>query len=258
MNVTKLVSVISVLCITTGLLACCCPAFCDDGPTTIAQDNEQKARIHYLNGESASKSGDVLTAVVEWEAALTLKPSSALSAKYLVAAAAKLGDDGQEAYAHYVNAAELQRQGKLDEAAEEVALAVTYKPNGSVPSCLTAKAAEIADLKKAAAKPAQEPEPKQTATTAAAADKSTTTATKPADDATAKAAAAQSAPTPKASKQSKSTQKPAKQPVRRTPQRAPRPPMRTIRAPHPKLVYQHGYTANGKRIPGHYTIKTVR
>ena len=255
MHTTRFTSGVCAVCAAFLLAAGPIAAFCDDQPTTIAQDNEQKAQIHYVNGETANKAGDVLTAVVEWEAALTLKPSSALSAKCLVAAAAKLGDEGRNAYAHYVNAVDLERQNKLDEAAEEVSLAQTYKPSGSVPSCLTVKAAEITDLKKLAAKALQD-----SILAATSAEKSTATttaaATKAADDSATKAVAT-STSTSSTSKQSKK-QKSSKQSTHRSTPKASRQTVRAVRLSHPKLVYQHGYTINGVHIPGHYKFKTVR
>ncbi len=252
MHIEKFASAVYAICIALSTLAGSVPALSDDQPSTIAQDNEQKARIHYVDGEAAGRSGDLLTAVVELEAALTLKPSSAVSAKSLVAAAAKLDADGREAYAHYVNAADLERQGKLDEAAEEVTLAQSYKPNGAVSSCLAARAAEIADLKKMAAKPAEKTKPDATTTSV------TTAATKSSDKTAAKAATTRSASTLTRSKQATSAHKATKRPIHPSVPRAPRPAVRTVRVPHPKLVYQHSYTINGVRVPGHYKFKTLR
>ncbi len=263
---TKPTAVICVLSLILIGLPLAAP--CDDQPTTIAQDNEQKASLHYLAGESANKSGDLLTAIVEWQTALTLKPTSEFTAKCLLAAARKLTPEGKEAYAHFVNLTELQRQGKIDEAEAELSLASAYKPDGKVPACLTAKATEIAELKKLAAKPPA-PEPKTTApTTDIAATKETTT-TPPAAAATTtkpetKSAAttklkskASASATPKtntltAPRKNSSTRKAPASSVRRNTRSAPRPPSR------PTLHYQHGYTINGKRVPGHWTIKPAK
>jgi tetratricopeptide (TPR) repeat protein len=259
MDARKLARIVSALCLAmlavgslaTGLL-------CDEespAPTTIAQDNEQKARIHYLAGDAALKSGDVLTAIVEWETTLTLKPSSAFTAKCLVAAAAKLGPDGKDAYAHFVNATDLQRQGKLDEAQSELNLALTYKPKGSVPQCLTQRAAELADLKKNAAKLAQESQPKTTETTTAAA------APKSASTAKSKPQAKSSASTAKKSTTTHKKSSSSSYRSSHAPRYVPHYTRRYITRGGPrtgKLVYVPGYIRNGKYVPGHFAFRATR
>jgi len=134
---------------------------------TLAQANAEKARAYYAAGDTAMKAGDVLTAVVEWGNALRLKPSSTITAKALADAAAKLGDDGNDSYAHLISATDMQAQGKLDDAGKELGLALNYHPNSLTPQCLTAKALELADLQKIG-KLVDTTDPKPTAFTDAA------------------------------------------------------------------------------------------
>lgn len=227
---------------------------------TLAQDNEAKAREHYLIGESAMKSGDLLTAVVEFETVLRLKPTSAYTAKLLEATAPKLGDDGKEAHAHYNKAADLQAQGKLDDAGTELGLALKYNPKGQTPKCLTDKALELAQLQKEAdaKKPVATPEVKPTVATTGAKSAVTAEATKStAKSATTKkktTATAASTTSNKTTTAHKSTVKQYRPPVYRQP-RSYHMPVSHSRS---RLTYVHGYTVNGHKVPGHYAIKPYK
>jgi hypothetical protein len=211
--------------------------------TPLVQANEERARLHYLAGEAALRSGDPLTAVVEWENTLRLKPSSAHTAKVLATAAIKLGTDGSEAYAHLVNAGDLQDQGKLDGAEKELALAMTYYPSGSTPGCLTEKSLELADLAKES-KQAEASQPKPATTTAA---KKTTASTSKPSASTAKKKATTSKPKSARTSTPKAARPPAYRPPTLYPHRT-----------SSRLTYVHGHTIDGHYVPGHYAIKPMR
>lgn len=247
MNTCRSASLVALLLLTLSLLSVAARADQSSTTTTasLAQANEAKAREHYLAGESALKSGDMLTAVVELETAVKLKPSSEFSAKMLALAAAKLGSDGTEAYAHYMSVSDLQDQGKLDDAGKELELALKYRPGDRTPDCLSRKAAELAQLQESK-KPVEAAQPKPAARNAATATTKDPAATKPAVSTSKKTASTN------ASSTSKSKPKTTHPKTFRPPTHRPPSPRQTWG----RLSYVHSITVNGHKIPGHYTFKS--
>lgn len=216
--------------------------------TSLAQTSEREARLHYLAGDAALKTGDVLTAIAEWETTLRLKPSSEHTAKCLVAAAKDLSPDAYDAYLHMVGAADLERQGKLDEAETELSLALTYKQNGTTPQCLTALSLDLADLKKAA-KAARDSQSKPAAAATA------TTPKVPPPAKSSKTAAKKKSSKPATAKKKAAARAPAI--------KTPRPPSyrysNRYTYPTTRRVFVQGYyRKDGKYVRGHYVTTSPR
>lgn len=251
------------LCLVASvLIAGLCAGLAVAGDQPAAPDEEQ-ARQHYLLGEAAMRSGDVLTAVVEWQTTLRLKPSSAYTAKVLTTATGRLGPDGKEAYAHYVKTCDLTDSGKLDDAGKELGLALAYRPKGQTPKCLTAKALELAELQKKVGKPADiaqsavaAPATTAVTSTVSTASEKTAVSTKLTEAKTKKTTGA--AKTAAAKREKGSLQTSVRRVERQPMQLRNRSYSAPIRKQPSRLKYQHGYTINGKKIPGHYTIKPSR
>gem|GEM_PF-2909690 len=243
------------------VLAACCMMAAGaraDQPTdtstsvSLSQSNELKARTHYLAGEEALKSGDALTAIVEWETTLRLKPDSEFTTKRLLTTAKTLSSDAREAYAHFLNTCDLQDQGKIDDAEKELALALTYHPNSSTPACLAAKSQELAALKKAAAKPADKTQSKDKTAKADQAKSQDKSQDSSSDTTSQSKPAAKSTNKPKAAKQSAAVPRQSYSPMR-----YPAPPKNNARY-YARVYnpYQHAYKSRVSSkliyIPGYY------
>jgi|GEM_PF-6155226 len=100
------------------------------------------ARSHYVAGESALKSGDILTAIIEWETVLKLKPTSDYTQKRLTEVLTKQTPEVKEAHDRYLTGILLKDQGKLDQAQKELVAALNLQPEAK---CVKDQLIEIAD-----------------------------------------------------------------------------------------------------------------
>lgn len=116
--------------------------------------NEDLARSHYFLGEKAFKGGDILTAVVEWDIALALKPSSEHTAKCLTKAKSMMTPRCKAAFQCLERVAAFCKQGKLDEADAALAEAFKYEPAAN---CLRTVAAGLTAMRVARAGQAGSP-----------------------------------------------------------------------------------------------------
>lgn len=112
-------------------------------PTVLAgaHSNEQLARQHFVQAETDYASGDLLTAYVEWQQALLLKPSSVETEKRLDEAGQKmLVGGGMLGLVHYQFAEMHIGLGDLESARTELQLAHKVFPTSR---CIKQRLAEL-------------------------------------------------------------------------------------------------------------------
>ena len=118
------------------LFACIAQA---DQPGNTVQTAEVLARQYYLSGEQAYALGDLLTAVVEWETTLTLKPSSVYTRKRLDEVRARLDTKLKKAHTEYLASMVSWEQGNVDQAVVMMTSAKRLAPGAlCVEKCLAA------------------------------------------------------------------------------------------------------------------------
>jgi tetratricopeptide (TPR) repeat protein len=132
------------------LLALCCLT-CSCAP--CAEPTE--AQKHYLLGEQAYNAKDLLTALVEWETVLSLKPDSAYTAKRLASLKAALPEPVQDAYPFYLAAVDLIANKDYRAADAQLGKALALEPEAA---CLMARLLESANAQAALRPPTTDPD----------------------------------------------------------------------------------------------------
>ena len=114
---------------------------CVDGEPARAQTNDERAQQIYLQAEQDYNSGDLLTAIVEWQQAVLLKPTSTKTEQRLNEACEKLlVGGGLGGYTSYLMADIHAKYGEIDEARRELEAARKVFPTAR---CIREKLAEL-------------------------------------------------------------------------------------------------------------------
>ena len=135
-----------VICVLLFILSFSLPACAENNTKSTLPDAEKQARECFLAGEAAQKTGDLLTAALEWEAVLRLKPTSDYTKGRLVDLKSHWPKSTADAYDAMLRSIAACDANDLDKATVELSTAIRLCPDSK---CVSDQARIISEKYKA-------------------------------------------------------------------------------------------------------------